>query len=112
MTTSLMPLLAFLLVIAMIPAALWLLKRTPVGAGAGVGGMRAVATLALSTSQRIVTVEVGRGDQRRQRGDLEDLVHSPASPRVPAAPRQRAISWFTAAVCAGAEGVAAMSGAG
>ena len=33
MTTSLMPLMAFLLVIAMIPVALWMMKR------AGIGGV-------------------------------------------------------------------------
>ena len=35
MTTSLMPLLAFLLVIAMIPVALWLMKRAGIGGAAG-----------------------------------------------------------------------------
>ena len=54
--------------IAMIPVALWLLKRTPAGArfsGAAAGGvMRSVASLPLSASQRIVTVEVGQGDAR------------------------------------------------
>jgi len=34
MTTSLMPLMAFLFVIAMIPAALWLMKRAGLGGGA------------------------------------------------------------------------------
>ena len=56
-------LLWFVAILALIPAALWLLKRTPAG-GAGAGGMRAVAVLPLSTSQRIVTVEVGSGDSR------------------------------------------------
>ena len=58
--------LAFVAVIAAIPAALWLLKRTPVGgAGAGQKTMRAVGVLPLSASQRIVTVEVGSGEERR-----------------------------------------------
>ncbi len=59
------PLLWFVAVIALIPLALWLLKRTPMGGGAGHGVLRSVAALALSTNQRIVTVEVGHGDARR-----------------------------------------------
>ncbi len=59
------PVLAFLAVLALIPAALWLLKRTPIGAAAGSAGMRVVGTLPLSAHQRLVTVEVGAGDDRR-----------------------------------------------
>ncbi len=55
----------FIAIIAMIPAALWLLKRTPMGGGASNGQLRSIAALPLSTSQRIVTVEVGQGDARR-----------------------------------------------
>ncbi len=61
----------FIAVLALIPLALWLLKRTPLGAGgAGFGGgasglLRCVGALPLSPSQRIVTVEVGSGDERR-----------------------------------------------
>ena len=56
----------FIAIIAMIPVALWLLKRTPMGGGgAGQGMLRSIAALPLSTSQRIVTVEVGQGDARR-----------------------------------------------
>ena len=59
------PLAAFVLILALIPAALWLLKRTPMG-GAGSGqGLRLVAALPLAPNQRIVTVEVGHGDDRR-----------------------------------------------
>jgi flagellar protein FliO/FliZ len=67
MTTSngLSSLLWFIAIIAMIPAALWLLKRTPMGGAASNSVMRTVAALPLSNSQRIVTVEVGRGDARR-----------------------------------------------
>ena len=58
-------LLSFGFVVAMIPVALWLLKRTPMG-GAGQGrGLRTVAVLPLSTTQRVVTVEVGTGEQRQ-----------------------------------------------
>ena len=55
----------FIAIVAMIPVALWLLKRTPMGGGAGQGMLRSVAALPLSTNQRIVTVEVGQGDARR-----------------------------------------------
>ena len=65
MPTSLAPLLWFAAIIALIPVALWLLKRSPVGAMASQGGLRSVATLALSPNQRVVTIEVGAGDDRR-----------------------------------------------
>ena len=58
-------LLWFAAIIVMIPLALWLLKRTPLGGAASGGMMRSIAALPLSTSQRILTVEVGQGDQRR-----------------------------------------------
>ena len=57
-------LLWFIAIIALIPASLWFLKRTPLGGG-GAGVMKSIAALPLSTSQRIVTVEVGSGDERR-----------------------------------------------
>ncbi len=61
----------FIAVLALIPLALWLLKRTPLGAdgsafgGGATGLLRFVAALPLSPGQRIVTVEVGSGDERR-----------------------------------------------
>jgi flagellar protein FliO/FliZ len=58
-------LLWFLAIIAVIPLALWLLKRTPLGGTTAQGLMRPVAVLPLSASQRVVTVEVGQGDARR-----------------------------------------------
>jgi flagellar protein FliO/FliZ len=58
-------LLWFLAIIAVIPLALWLLKRTPMGGTASNGLMRHVAVLPLSASQRVVTVEVGQGEARR-----------------------------------------------
>jgi len=58
-------LLGFLVVIALIPVALWLLKRTPMGAGSAQGTMRAIGALPLSQNQRLITVEVGHGDQRK-----------------------------------------------
>jgi flagellar protein FliO/FliZ len=58
-------LLWFGAIVALIPLALWFLKRTPLGGGGGAGVMKSVAMLPLSTSQRIVTVEIGSGDERR-----------------------------------------------
>ena len=56
----------FIAILALIPLALWLLKRSPMGSAASAGaGLRSVASLALSASQRIVTVEVGHGQDRR-----------------------------------------------
>ncbi|ODU08601.1 MAG: hypothetical protein ABS84_12090 [Rubrivivax sp. SCN 71-131] len=52
------------LVLLAIPGTLWLLKRTPLAQGGRPGTARTVAVLPLSTSQRVVTVEVGRGEQR------------------------------------------------
>jgi flagellar protein FliO/FliZ len=64
MNSALTPLLWFAAVIALIPVALWLLKRTPVGAAASAGPMRTISTLPLSAQQRLVTVEVGSGEDR------------------------------------------------
>jgi len=66
-TSAVGPIAAFVLILALIPAALWLLKRSPMGrlGGAGNGPMRVVAALPLSPSQRLLTVEVGSGDDRR-----------------------------------------------
>ena len=45
---------------------MWLLKRTPLGRGAGMPGvMRQVGALPLSPSQRVVTIEVGDGEGKR-----------------------------------------------
>ena len=56
----------FIAILTLIPLVLWLLKRSPMGGAAGGGaGLRSVASLALSASQRIVTVEVGHGEDRR-----------------------------------------------
>ena len=64
MTPGLSALFWFVAVIALIPLVLWLVKRTPVGRASGSGAMRSVSVLPLSASQRIVTVEVGRGEGR------------------------------------------------
>ena len=68
-STALSSALWFIAILVMIPLALWLFKRSPAGArfsnAAALGVMRQVATLPLSTNQRVVTVEVGEGDSRR-----------------------------------------------
>jgi flagellar protein FliO/FliZ len=61
-TTSL---IWFVVIICLIPLALWLLKRTPMGGSASGGMMRTIAALPISANQRIVTVEVGQGEHRR-----------------------------------------------
>jgi flagellar protein FliO/FliZ len=63
--SGLTSLLWFIAIIVMIPAALWLLKRTPMGGAGSQGIMRSIAVLPISPSQRIVTVEVGTGEGRR-----------------------------------------------
>ena len=65
MGSTLGSLLAFVGIVALIPLALWLLKRTPIGGGAALGVMRTVAMLPISANQRLLTVEVGSGDERR-----------------------------------------------
>ena len=65
MANGLSSLLWFIAILALIPATLWFLKRTPLGGGGGGGLMKSVATLPLSASQRVVTIEVGSGDERR-----------------------------------------------
>ena len=65
MPNGLSALLWFAAILAAIPLALWLLKRTPLGGAGGAGVMKSVAVLPLSTSQRIVTIEVGSGEDRR-----------------------------------------------
>ena len=64
-STGFTSLLWFVAILALIPLALWLLKRTPMG-GAGMQGvLRSVGALPLSASQRIITIEVGQGNARR-----------------------------------------------
>ena len=65
MASTLGSLLGFAAIVALIPLALWLLKRTPIGGGAAHGVMRTVAMLPISANQRLLTVEVGSGDDRK-----------------------------------------------
>ncbi len=87
------PVLAFIAILALIPAALWLLKRTPLGGQAGgLAPMRVVGALPLAPNQRIVTVEVGQGDERRwlvlgvSPGGISTLHQLPPQVDLPAAP--------------------------
>ncbi len=63
--TAVSSLLWFIAILALIPLALWLWKRTPAGGGATNGLMRTLAVLPLTPNQRLVTVEVGQGAERR-----------------------------------------------
>ncbi len=65
MPLTISSLMWFIAVLAMIPLALWLLKRTPLGnAGGRAGTPRPVAVLPLSANSKLVTVEVGQGEDR------------------------------------------------
>lgn len=60
-----MALLWFVAILALIPLVLWMLKRTPLGATAAGGAMRTIAVLPVGPGQRLMTVEVGQGDDRQ-----------------------------------------------
>ena len=58
-------LLWFVAVVASIPLLLWLLRRTPLGqAGGRAGTPRMVAVLPVAAQHKLLTVEVGQGDER------------------------------------------------
>lgn len=63
-TNAITPLLWFFGVIALIPLLLWMVKRSPMGAAMSSGPVRPVAVMPLSSSQKLVTVEVGQGEER------------------------------------------------
>ncbi len=65
MNSQVLPVLWFLAILALIPLALWLLKRSPLGPGLANAQMRLVSILPLSPSQKLLTVEVGEGEDRR-----------------------------------------------
>lgn len=65
MNSPYLPFLWFVAIVALIPLALWLLKRSPIGSAMGQSQMRLVSALPLSPSQRLLTVEVGQGEDRR-----------------------------------------------
>jgi flagellar protein FliO/FliZ len=55
----------FLAIVVLIPLLLWMFKRSPMGRNLGQGPMRQTGTLALTPQARVVTVEIGQGDERR-----------------------------------------------
>jgi flagellar protein FliO/FliZ len=65
MSSPIVSLLWFVAVLALIPISLKLLKRTPMGGAAAQGVMRTVAALPISANQRLLTVEVGSGEDKR-----------------------------------------------
>ncbi len=64
MDTPVVSLLWFALILALIPATLWMLKRLPAVKGTQSAASRVVGVLSLSGSQRILTVEVGTGEHK------------------------------------------------
>jgi flagellar protein FliO/FliZ len=64
-SSSWLPALWFLLILALIPLALWLLKRSPVSSSLVQRGTRVVGSTHLGPGQRLLTVEVGEGEARR-----------------------------------------------
>ena len=65
METPVTSILWFVFVLALIPAVLWALKRLPIIKASQTSPTRVVGVLALSGSQRLLTVEVGQGEDRR-----------------------------------------------
>ena len=63
--SGLWPLLAFGLVLALIPATLWVLRRSGFAGTGAPGLLRTVGALSLSPSQRVVVVAVGQGAEAR-----------------------------------------------
>jgi flagellar protein FliO/FliZ len=60
-------LLWFVAILAAIPLVLWLLKRSPLGGSVGhnvPGAPKTIAVLPVSNTHRLVTVEVGQGEER------------------------------------------------
>jgi flagellar protein FliO/FliZ len=64
-SSGLSSLIWFFAIIAMIPVALRLLKRTHMGGTTAPAVMRSIAVLQISQNQKLVTVEVGTGEERR-----------------------------------------------
>jgi flagellar protein FliO/FliZ len=88
MSSSLMPLLAFVAVIALIPLALWTMKRAGVGGAVTGGVLRPVANLSLGNAQRVAVVEVAVGAERHWlvlgvTGERVSQLASYAAPELP-----------------------------
>ncbi len=65
MDTPVASILWFFLVVALIPVVLWGIKRLPAVKASQTAPTRVVGVMALSGSQRLITVEVGQGEERR-----------------------------------------------
>ena len=65
MNSALMPLLAFVAVVALIPLLLWLLRRSGYAGAPNDGLLRTVSSLSLSPSQRVVVVALQQGAVQR-----------------------------------------------
>jgi flagellar protein FliO/FliZ len=58
----------FIAIVVAIPLVLWMIKRSPVGARLGhtlPGAMRLVNQVAVGQQQKVATVEVGQGEEKR-----------------------------------------------
>jgi flagellar protein FliO/FliZ len=64
-STAWMPLVAFAAVVALIPVALWVMRRAGVGGASQGNLLRTVSSLSLSPSQRVVVVELMQGAASR-----------------------------------------------
>ncbi len=64
-SSSWLPALWFLAIVALIPLVLWLLKRSPLQGGLVQRGTKVVGSTYLGPGQRLLTVEVGEGETRR-----------------------------------------------
>lgn len=64
-TVSAENLMMFFVVIVLIPMCLWILKRAQQSSVPTNALMRSVAVLPISPSQRIMTIEVGSGEEKR-----------------------------------------------
>lgn len=66
MTQTLVTVLAFVLLLALVPAAIkWLQARSAAGLAGGAGpGSKVISAIAVGPHQRVVTVEVGPPDAR------------------------------------------------
>jgi flagellar protein FliO/FliZ len=63
-STSFLPLIWLIVVIALIPAVLWLVKRLGLVKLPAASNLKTISIQALSPTHRIQTVEIGEGEQR------------------------------------------------
>ena len=94
----------FIVIVVMIPLVLWLIKRSSFGGQLGSteipAPMRLVSSLALAPGQRVITVEVGVGDERRwlvlgvTQQSITTLHSLTASAPAPTAPAAQPVDTF------------------